>query len=261
MQIHHNLTTAISHVREEFLKNGQVVIGRRWQGIEQPYPMFEALNVSFSAQMSWYKEQWIEQIKPNLPWADIHFYERIGGQPLNPGQSYLVWPHYPKGNDSHIRSEVFTHTYMERYWPKQARIGGDAELRIWGDKEVNGEQYQERFGIRFHYGDLNDLVDLLKREPDTRQAFLPVWFPEDTGVVHRGRVPCTIGYHFIMREGALNVVYYIRACDWIRHFRDDVYLTIKLTDWIRAQMQDIVMGTFTMHITSLHVFEKERKII
>ena len=29
-----------------------------------------------------------------------------------------------------------------------------------------------------------DVIDLLEREPFTRQAYLPIWFPEDTGAFH-----------------------------------------------------------------------------
>ena len=71
-------------------------------------------------------------------------------------------------------------------------------------------------GIRFSYGDFNDVLDLLEKEPFTRQAFLPIWFPEDTGCHHGERVPCTIGYHFMRRGNFLSVVYMIRSCDYIR---------------------------------------------
>jgi hypothetical protein len=68
---------------------------------------------------------------------------------------------------------------MERYWPKYIN---------WAQDE---EPQDAMFGIRYNYGDLNDVVDLLARSPATRQAVLPVWFPEDTGAVHGERVPCS----------------------------------------------------------------------
>ena len=66
------------------------------------------------------------------------------------------------------------------------------------------------------YGDLDDVVTLLTNDPLTRQAFLPMWFPEDTGVVHGTRVPCSLGYHFMQRDGRLSITYYIRSCDIVR---------------------------------------------
>ena len=135
----------------------------------------------------------------------------------------------------------FNHNYMSRYWP-------------------HGENGSDFRGMKYKYGDLNDVVKLLARDPLTRQAFLPVWFPEDTGG-NNGRAPCTLGYHFIMRNCQLHVVYYIRSCDFLRHFRDDIYLTVRLQQWMRDEVTKlneewrfVSTGSFTMHITSLHLF-------
>jgi thymidylate synthase len=122
-------------------------------------------------------------------------------------------------------------------------------------------------GIRYPYGDLDDVVSLLAREPYTRQAYLPVWFPEDTGAVHGERVPCTLGYHFILRDNQLHTFYPLRSCDFLRHFRNDVYFAVRLTQWVRDQVlmtcpksnevywTGVTPGNLTMQIVSLHIFE------
>src|SRR3954468_15378336 len=94
-------------------------------------------------------------------------------------------------------------------------------------------------GIRYDYGDLQDVVDMLVRSPYTRQAVLPVWFPEDTGAVHGERVPCTLIYHWMLRDGRLHCFYDIRSCDFVRYFRDDVYFAMRLTQWLIEQVQDV----------------------
>lgn len=133
---------------------------------------------------------------------------------------------------------IYDHNYMERFWPKLA-----------------GNASQPHQGIRFSYGDLADVVAQLKREPLTRQAFLPIFHPEDTGATAGQRVPCTLGYHFIVREGKLNVVYYLRSCEIYRHFKNDVYMAMRLAQWVEEESGlDLEMGTLTMHITSLHGF-------
>jgi thymidylate synthase len=145
---------------------------------------------------------------------------------------------------------VFSHTYPERIWPKRAGISSIAP------RPDNNK------GIRYDYGDLADMVDLLKREPETRQAYLPIWFPEDTGAPSYQRVPCTLGYHFIRRHGFFHMTYYIRSCDIIRHFRDDIYLALKLYYWIKdVSLPKTIPGLFTMHIVSLHCFYNERGLL
>jgi hypothetical protein len=186
-----------------------------------------------------------EQIQPNLPWADDHFDERVSRDPSNPGEEYKNWPWWQGQSEARIcRScgeregrthldtcpgyfdePIFTHTYQERFWPKYA---GSLE-RIEG---------QEIYGIRYEYGDLDDVVSLLAKNPFTRQATFPIFFPEDTGAVHGGRIPCTLHYHFLLRNGRLNLWYPIRSCDLVRHFRDDVYLACRLLIWVIQELRE-----------------------
>jgi thymidylate synthase len=192
--------------------------------------------------------------QPNMPWAEDHFQERVGGEPLNPGEEYKNWPYYRGNVEQHKEQGQFSHTYMERFWPRQANV--NRKYRREG---------RTTHGIRYRYGDLNDVVQLLAREPYTRQAYLPVWFPEDTGAHHGERVPCTLGYHFMLREGRLHTFYPIRSCDFLRHFRDDVYLAVRLTQWLIEELKltddfptpwdDVVPGELTMFMHSLHIFE------
>jgi hypothetical protein len=211
------------------------------------------LNSPKSGQIFKKLQNLIKEVKPNLPWADEHFYERVGGFPHNPPPSHVNWPFAQKNNENFGGNTKFSHTYPERIWPKYA------------SKEPNSVMS----GIRFDYGDLNDILDLMQREPFTRQAYLPIWFPEDTGSVHGERVPCTLGYHFIRRGDRLHVSYYIRSCDYIRHFRDDVYLACRKLYWILENLKKrdpeiwdkVEPGYYCMHITSLHCFYKEKNIL
>lgn len=249
----------------------------RWQSIDiskmPNMAMRELLHYSFALQLPTENLQFYrDTIKPNLPWADDHFkLERVSGQPINPGVTYQYWTpgqtQSGQNASSHLRDdEQFDHSYAERYWPKFAGLSKGGILDGETERTVlrNGHS-----GVRFYYGDLDDLVYVLANEPLTRQAYLPVWFPEDltASKLHK-RVPCTLGYHFIMRNGAMDVTYYIRSCDYARHFRDDVYLTIRLLLWVLEQCRlacpeqswdKVQPGRLTMHITSFHMFEADHK--
>lgn len=252
-----NFDEAIKRAADHLRRLGVVVDTEKWQGIPTGGRKFrEILNYSFGCWISEDLDILRNEIRPNLPWADDHFEERVSGKPLNPGEQYKNWPYYknnPQNDRFRTEGEKFTHTYMERYWPKQA---GD---RNW--REFN-------YGIRYPYGDLDDVVRLLEKEPFTRQAYFPVWFPEDTGVVHGGRVPCTLGYQFFRRGDLFHIIYYIRSCDFIRHFRDDIYLACRLLLWVLQKLRDqdpgwdnVTPGLLVMHIGSLHVFEGEEGLL
>ena len=119
-------------------------------------------------------------------------------------------------------------------------------------------------GIRSRYGDLMDVVYLLAEQPLTRQAWLPIFFPEDTGRGDGGRKPCTLGYQFMVRDNGLHIYYPLRSCDFFRHWADDVYLTVRLGLWvleeaakINGYFRNVRLGSFSMHCTSLHMFKND----
>lgn len=270
-----NLEKAIREVFENFSWGATTFRPTRWQGLDvttQPAALMkEDLHVTMQAEIP--GEDifvYANMIKPNLPWAEDHFQERVCGYPINPGTEWANWPFGVNAEKSLDVRGMFNHNYMERYWPVYAGESSNTPTRNaedWKRQMTCG--YAPVAGLRYDYGDLGGLVRDLAAEPDTRQAYLPVWFPEDTGDAHKGRKPCTLGYHFIMRNGKLDVTYYMRSCDLANHFRDDVYLTVRLLLWVLEQCRiqnapvwrDVVPGKFTMHITSLHMFINDfRKI-
>lgn len=204
----------------------------------------------------------------DLEWASEHFAERVSGSPLNPAPSHLRWPYSIRGNTDHTTGEQFDHTYPERFWPRFAEQGCPSPEECMG---TCGGHHRSNRGIRFPYGDLQDVVGLLATKPLTRQAYLPVWFPEDTGATEGQRVPCTLGYHFMQRHGRLSCRYYMRSCEIYRHLSNDVYFAAALMQWICNEVGKMTVssqapvfmrpGSLTMHISSLHSFVGDRKKI
>ncbi len=253
----------------------------RWQAMatRPGTKMLELEHYSFKMSIGRTKELVAMACKPNLPWAEDHFQERVGRKPVNPGEQFKNWPFFRGNVPKHQAGDgSFSHSYMERIWPKQA--GQDKQVCYCGEymkDHCNGSSctspremtYPPNMGIRFPYGDLDDVVKMLVKDPMTRQAFLPIWFPEDTGAVHGGRVPCTLGYHFMFRDEKLHVAYYIRSCDFFRHFRDDVYMAARLVQWVmdeynnhpECKLKIVHPGSLVMHISSLHCWEAEKGIV
>ena len=233
------------------LKNwGQDVPVARWQGVDTKGTFRELLFFNFSVPVdrTGGLDSLREEIKPNLPWADDHFAERVGGKPTNPGEAYKWWPHWM--DDMATLSLVdgkFSHTYQERLWPSERRADEDGVLGTYRRRGA--------YGVA---GNLYDVVKLLRKDPLTRQAYVPIWYPEDTGATHGARVPCTIGYFFIQRNGKLHMRYHIRSCDFNRYFRDDIYMAVRLQLWMVGQLHHPVMpGNFLMDIDSLHVLGRD----
>lgn len=240
------------------LLNREPVDRGEWQakteGDDPRFAVREILNVQFSFPMPATIEGLQSMVRPNLPWAEDHFRERVAGEPLNPGEQYKNWPWYKQGVEEHKPGGKFSHTYMERMWPKQAGYSLSERLKM------PFYAPEPRAGIRFMYGDLMDVAGLLHERPMTRQAFVPIWFPEDTGAKNSQRVPCTLGYHFqVDGKRRLHCTYFARSIDFVRYLRDDAYMAARLAAWMHWNAEldghDILLGTLTMCIANLHCFE------
>lgn len=240
---------ATIHLRlTELLSQAPVVDVGEWQArVGAPEGRtIELEDVSFGVPIPPTRDQLQDDMQPNLPWAEDHFLERVSGIPWNPPPSSYWWPFNVRGNEGHKTDEKFSHTYPERMWPK----GASGWIKDVGSSMT---------GIRYEYGDLSDLVRLFQERPDTRQGYLPIWHPEDTGAVEGQRVPCTLGYHMMQRGGKLGIRYYLRSCDFVRHFRDDAYMAGRLCQWVcEAVGKDWTPGRLVLHISSLHAFAHER---
>lgn len=248
-------TEFIQETKESLLTDGYLVDNKFWQSRQTEDPrqqrMQEMTDVIGIFPVPSDVEELQVQVKPNLPWAEDHFQERISGLPLNPGEQWAKWP-YARSADTFRdpNTGMFSHTYMERYWCTQM-MESTENLQI---------------GLRFPYGDFSDIIRALIKDPTTRQAYLPIWFPEDTSVIGRERVPCSLGYHFLIRDGYLSCKYFLRSCDAIRHFQDDIYLTARLMQDVALKVSSglnyrIEPGYMTIFISSFHCFEGDLQIL
>lgn len=159
---------------------------------------------------------------PTQPWADAEFQERISGKHMNPGEAYR------------LRKEVW-----DDFLDEEGKFG---------------YTYPDRIS---DFNQIDRIVATLENDSFSRQAYMSIWTPEDitkTGGI--SRVPCSLGYQFQVRKGALNITYLQRSSDFATHFNNDVFLAVQMQHHI-AKRLEMKPGTFTHWIGSLHVFMKD----
>lgn len=204
----------------------------KWQSVNIESEMLEVDNMFLQMKMCDSIESLSLETKADLPWSENHFKERLAG-PSNPGEQYKYWPYYRKDLDnSRFRSDgIFSHTYQERFWPKDI------------------------YGNRYKMGNWLNIKERLKADPGSRQAFFSIWHPEDHSN-NDVRLPCTIGYWFKINGNDLDISYLIRSCDARRHFRNDIYMTQRLgMDLLEyLEMEEIKLGKLSVWIGSFHCF-------
>jgi thymidylate synthase len=231
MNSFNHLGEAVYDCYSKLLDGGQPVTPLRWQSEEIKPKMWQIFHMSFMVRIM---KEWRSQFKYDFQWCNLHLAERIGGEPINPGEAYKIWPHYQQDEVWRSNDQKFSHTYMERIWAPAIT------------------------GLRYKFGNLENIISHLDYDIDTRQAFLPIWFPEDTSAAGNERVPCTIGYLFQRRKGYLDVTYYIRSCDAIRHFKNDIFLTIGLLEFVINKLNHkLNPGFLVFHCANFHCFDQD----
>lgn len=235
--------TNIARILDKF---GVEVKQENWQGTSSPDNTIEVRDAFLTMEVPSSSQELAMLTGADLPWAEEHFQERISGEVMNPGFSYRRWPWYRADHDDEAFrfNGLFSHTYMERmsagfYWEQQ---GGS--------------------GTRYPVGGYHDIVQRAKDDPSSRQLYLSIWHPEDQSNTEKRRLPCSLGYHFLVRNNTVNCTYFIRSCDAVRHFKNDIYLTARLVQDFTSRLGDkYEVGQLSMWIGSFHVFKAEKGLL
>lgn len=172
-----------------------------------------------------------------MAYIDAEHADRTGGRAMNPGNA---WKERPDLWTQFLHDGKFAYTYSERFTPQ-----------------------------------LKHLVHELHANPESRQGILtmhtnicPVIGTTSEGVhivgqsadmLNRGgsgRIPCSMYWQIMIREGAVDLVYTMRSCDFLTHFPVDIALALKLQAWFGEQLGRPV-GMFTYFTGSLHAYAKD----
>ena len=186
----------------------------------------------------------LEYILPREQWKavgeymQLEFEDRVGSVQMNPGRSWgarsQVWNEF-------MHDGKFAYTYSERMVPQLSRI-----------------------------------IKELKERPDTRQAIVNIHSnirsccePGSNVTVcadadlnnmgGRARIPCSMYYQMMRREGKLDLIYTMRSCDFLVHFPVDIMLAMRLQSLV-AKWLKIDVGMFTYFTGSLHAYVKDMKV-
>jgi thymidylate synthase len=121
--------------------------------------------------------------------------------------------------------------------------------------------YNERIHIE---NQLHRILDALHTDLFSRRCVLQIYqYDKDlTGIEETKRVPCSVDYSWLYRDGKLNIFYHMRSSDFYEHFLNDMVLASWLNRWMAKQLE-VKPGALVVYINSLHAYKinlDERKI-
>lgn len=138
-----------------------------------------------------------------------------------------------------------------RKWHADLLIACNKGMRSFVNEETG--TFDGAYGPRISLS-LHGIIDLLRKDPDSRQAVSSIWEP---GTPKPSKdIPCTVCLHFFRSKGALSLQVYMRSNDLNWGLPYDVPAFCAIQSYIAEQL-DWELGEYHHSCGSLHVYENE----
>lgn len=118
----------------------------------------------------------------------------------------------------------------------------------------DGLTFRGAYGPRFR-GQVNTVLDLLHRDPDSRQAIIRIFDGLDL-IGTTKDVPCTLSLQLLLRQGKLHGVMTMRSNDLWLGFPYDFFNFSQITNSLAGELA-VPVGSFTLQAGSSHIYEKD----
>jgi thymidylate synthase len=165
------------------------------------------------------------------------------------------------------KSTIWTANATAPYWQPKAKFDGDlgrvygVQWRHWRTPvEHKAETFRDEFGTQYnrkgsvHFAEtdqLKELIDGIKRDPDSRRHILTAWNPGELSMM--ALPPCHCFAQFYVSNGKLSCQMYQRSCDMFLGIPFNIASYSLLTHLI-AQTCDLEVGEFVHVLGDAHIY-------
>lgn len=238
MRIFRNCLDMVQEIDRELAVCGQTVRVKHYQdkqldGDDQITKELVGVNFTISNPRL-KKTEMLEFLYKNdaeriLNYCHAEHADRTSGIPMNPGESYKIredlW------NSFRNRNGKFDYTYSERIFVETNQV--------------------------------ENVIATLKEDPNSRRAMVMIFGAYDTEFSEgsMSRIPCSISYQFLIRNNALQIIYYIRSNDYFKHFGIDIWLAQEMQEHIYNNLLStyprLKIGPLHYMCGSLHAYNED----
>lgn len=133
------------------------------------------------------------------------------------------------------------------YAPRLGALAVDGRLtgtaygpRLFGPAGADGRSQFDR------------VMHLLREDPDSKRAAMPIMRPEELTDPGNPDVACTMGLQFLLRDGQLHAAAYMRGNDAVIGLLCDVF-SFTLIQEFAARRLGVPVGSYAHHVGSMHI--------
>lgn len=138
--------------------------------------------------------------------------------------------------------------FIEYYIPQYKKESQD-KLTIYGG-------YGKRiFNFREGINQFDNVINLLKSNPNTRRAVIQIFDSEDINTQHL-EVPCTCTMQFFVRDNKLEMITHMRSNDALFGLLHDVFSFTMIQEIIACYL-NIEIGEYHHSVGNLHIYKNK----
>lgn len=172
--------------------------------------------------------------------------------------------HNPTLKDLHFPfrkiSEKYSNAELNWYWSADnscETIGQHAKmwLSLTDDGKTNNSAYGYIIHKKYGFDQLQQIIELLKKDRNTRRAVLNISDPAINRIETKD-MQCTIALQFLIRNDKLEMTVYMRSNDIYFGFPYDYIYFVSLGQYIAKQL-NIEFSLYTHHATSMHMYLRD----
>ena len=157
-------------------------------------------------------------------------------------------------------SSAYAKAELEWYWKGSnscEEIGKHAKmwLKLTDDGVTNNSAYGYILLKKYGFNQIEQIIDLLKKDPNSRRAVLNISDPAIDRIKTHD-MQCTIALQFVIRDGALEETVYMRSNDVYFGFPYDYIFFISIGEYI-AKSLGITLAKYTHTATSMHMYLRD----
>lgn len=104
---------------------------------------------------------------------------------------------------------------------------------------------------------VQNVISLLRRKPSSRQAVIQLFDADDLLEEHKD-IPCTCSFQFLIREGVLEMITFMRSNDVFFGLVHDFFCFTMLQELV-ARSLGVEPGTYKHAVGSLHLYERDEE--
>lgn len=135
---------------------------------------------------------------------------------------------------------------------------------ISDDEKTSNSAYGYILMLKHNFNQIDYVIDALKKDKDTRRAILIFNTPYPEQKDTKDMI-CTLNAQFLIRDNKLNMYINMRSNDINFGLPYDIIFFTTLQAYIHMKLfdvyEDLNIGTYNHHATSLHIYEKDFNLL